>query len=52
MGHKIKVAVIGFGRMGEFYLEDLLSTGRWDVKYICDISETSRQLAKVACPTA
>ena len=52
MGHKIKAAIIGFGRMGEFYLEDLMSTGRWDIVYICDISEASRQLAKIACPSA
>lgn len=52
MGHKIKTAIIGFGRMGEFYLEDLMSTGRWEIVYICDVSESSRQLAKIACPSA
>lgn len=52
MVKKIKAGIIGFGRMGEFYLEDMLSSGRWDVKYICDISENSRYYAGRACPTA
>ena len=28
---KINVGLIGFGRMGEFYLEDLLESGVWNV---------------------
>ena len=52
MDGKIKVGIIGFGRMGEFYLEDMVASGRWDVRYICDVSEYSRGLAAVACPSA
>lgn len=52
MTDKIKVGFIGFGRMGEFYLEDMLSGGRWDVRYICDRSSQARELARIACPSA
>lgn len=52
MEEKIKVAIIGFGRMGEFYLEDMIASGRWDVRYICDVSGHSRSLAAIACPSA
>lgn len=52
MERKIKVAIVGFGRMGEFYLEDLLECGHWDVKYICDCSESARMFAKAVCPAA
>ena len=52
MERKIKVAIIGFGRMGEFYLEDLLECGHWDVKYICDTSESARRFAETVCPAA
>lgn len=48
----IKAAIIGFGRMGEFYLEDMTASGAWEIKYICDVSENARLLAGVACPTA
>lgn len=49
---KINVGLIGFGRMGEFYLEDLLESGVWNVRYICDISPVSRKYAAAACPSA
>lgn len=49
---KIKVGIVGFGRMGEFYLEDLQACGCWDVKYICDVSPQAREFAEAACPTA
>ncbi len=31
---KIKVGIIGFGRMGNKYLTQLLKNGRYDVTYI------------------
>ena len=33
---KIKVGLIGFGRMGRFYLKEMQKSGRWDVAYICE----------------
>ena len=32
---KIKVGLIGFGRMGRFYLKEMQKSGRWEVAYIC-----------------
>ena len=49
---KLKSALIGFGRMGEFYLEDMHGCGRYEVKYICDTSRKSREYAAAACPSA
>ena len=34
---KIKVGLIGFGRMGRFYLKEMQKSGRWEVAYICDL---------------
>lgn len=46
----IKVGLIGFGRMGGFYLEQMQKSGRWDIVYICDISPSSRALAQRLSP--
>ena len=32
----IRIGLIGFGRMGGFYLEELRKSGKWEVAYICD----------------
>ena len=47
---KIKVGLIGFGRMGRFYLKEMQKSGRWDVAYICDINPDCRELAKHLSP--
>lgn len=47
---KIRVGLIGFGRMGRFYLKEMLKSGRWDIAYICDVNPDSRELAKSLCP--
>lgn len=47
---RIKIGLIGFGRMGRFYLEELQKSGRYEVAYICDLSEASRQLAHQLSP--
>ena len=31
---KIKVGIIGFGRMGRFYWEAMRKSGRWEIAYI------------------
>ena len=41
----VKVGLIGFGRMGGFYLDEMQKSGRWDVAYICDVCAESRDLA-------
>lgn len=47
---KIKVGLIGFGRMGEFYLLAMKCSSLWDVAYICDTSPISRELAAQKSP--
>ena len=37
----IKVGIIGFGRMGRFYLKEMLKSPKWEVVYICDVYEGS-----------
>lgn len=50
MGTKIKVGLIGLGRMGRFYLENMQKSGLWDIAYICDINPGIRALAKELSP--
>ncbi len=47
---KIKVGVIGFGRMGELYLRSMRESGRWEIVYICDVSPVARKEAAAAFP--
>ena len=49
---KIKVGLIGFGRMGQMYLESMQKTNRWDITYICDTDSASRELARTLSPTS
>ena len=46
----IKIGIIGFGRMGGFYLEQMQKSWRWDVAYICDLSHESREEARKLSP--
>jgi len=48
----IKIGMIGFGRMGGFYLEQMQKSGRWEVAYICDVSAESRGEARRLAPQA
>ncbi|MDR3059411.1 MAG: Gfo/Idh/MocA family oxidoreductase [Prevotella sp.] len=50
MDNKIKVGLIGFGRMGRFYLQEMQKSGRWDIAYICDVSPKSREIARRLSP--
>ena len=47
---KIKVGLIGFGRMGRFYLQEFQKNDRFEVAYICDPMESSRELAHKLSP--
>lgn len=49
---KIKIALIGFGRMGQMYLKELQKSGRWDVTYICDTDPDTRELARRLSPAS
>ena len=48
----IKIGMIGFGRMGGFYLQEMQKSGAWDVAYICDLSPESREEARRLAPRA
>ncbi len=48
--NSISSALIGYGRMGGFFLKELLSSDRWSVKYIFDTNEESRRLAVAEAP--
>ena len=50
MDSKLKVGIIGFGRMGGFYLTAMQQSGEWDVAYICDVCQESRELAAKLSP--
>lgn len=49
---RIKAGLIGFGRMGEFYLSEMQKSDRWNVAYICDISPESREYAASLSPSS
>ena len=48
----IKVGIIGFGRMGRYYLKEFQSNADYDVAYVCDIDEECRALARKMAPEA
>jgi len=50
MNTKIKVGLIGCGRMGRFYIKEMQKSGRWDIAYICDLSPRSCKLASEISP--
>lgn len=49
---RLKIGMIGFGRMGGLHLKELLKNDKWEVKYICDISEKCCADAKQLAPQA
>ena len=48
----IKIGLIGFGRMGGFYLDELLKSDCWEVAGICDLSPEARATARRLVPGA
>lgn len=46
----IDVGIIGFGRMGRFYLKEFQKNNRYNVKYICDIDASCRDTARKMSP--
>lgn len=41
----LKIGLIGFGRMGRLYAAEFQKNPMWNLAYICDTDEKSRQLA-------
>ena len=50
MSARIKTGLIGLGRMGRFYLEEMQKSGEWDIRYICDVNPGIRALAGELSP--
>ena len=49
---QIKIGIIGLGRMGRFYLDEMRKSGdemrksgKWDIAYICDVNPLVRKEA-------
>lgn len=49
---KIKIALIGFGRMGQMYGEEIRKSERWEVAYVCDYNPDMRAKARSIWPEA
>ncbi|MDL2277749.1 Gfo/Idh/MocA family oxidoreductase [Parabacteroides sp. OttesenSCG-928-G07] len=49
---KINVGIIGCGRMGGFYIEEMLKSGKWNISHLCDKSPVSLEYAKKLSPTS
>lgn len=49
---KIKVAIIGFGRMGQMYCKEMQYSGEWDILYICDTNPDVREEARNIVPAS
>lgn len=50
MSQKVKVGIIGLGRMGGFFLEEMRRSDRWDIVYICDTDPIACELARSKSP--
>jgi myo-inositol 2-dehydrogenase/D-chiro-inositol 1-dehydrogenase len=49
---KLRIGVIGFGKMGQLYVNELLSNPLWDIAYICDTNPEMRKAAAAKAPKA
>ncbi|MDR1414455.1 MAG: Gfo/Idh/MocA family oxidoreductase [Odoribacteraceae bacterium] len=49
---RLKVGVIGFGRMGRLYVEEIRRNPLWTLAYICDSDEETRKAAAMVAPEA
>jgi myo-inositol 2-dehydrogenase/D-chiro-inositol 1-dehydrogenase len=47
---KLKIGIIGFGRMGQKYREEILKNPLWDLIYICDTNREARKIATSLSP--
>jgi myo-inositol 2-dehydrogenase/D-chiro-inositol 1-dehydrogenase len=52
MSRKIRVGVIGFGRMGRGFVSVMQQDDRWEIVSICDMHGPTRELAARTVPTA
>ena len=52
MKRKLRVGIIGFGRMGRGFVSVMQQSELWDIRYICDRDASTRDLAIRTVPTA
>jgi myo-inositol 2-dehydrogenase/D-chiro-inositol 1-dehydrogenase len=52
MNRKLRVGVIGFGRMGRGFVSVMQQNEMWEIAYICDTHPGARELASKTVPTA
>lgn len=52
MNTTIKIGIIGFGRMGRFYVDEMQKSGRWNIAYICDTNPRCCEMAKKISPNS
>jgi len=52
MNRKLRVGVIGYGRMGRGFVSVMQHSDLWDIRYICDMNPDTRALAARTVPTA
>jgi predicted dehydrogenase len=52
MSQKLRVGIIGFGRMGRGFVSVMQQSDRWDIACICDVHAATRELAARTVPTA
>ena len=51
MNSRVKIGVIGFGRMGHFHVKEMLKNGKWEILYICDKDPATRAEASRLVPS-
>jgi myo-inositol 2-dehydrogenase/D-chiro-inositol 1-dehydrogenase len=49
---KLNIGIIGFGRMGQKYGEEILKNPLWNLAYICDNNAEAREKARIMAPHA
>lgn len=47
---QIKIGIIGLGRMGRFYLDEMKKSEKWNIAYICDVNPEVRKEAEGLAP--
>ena len=52
MNRKIRVGIIGFGRMGRGFVSVMQQSDRWEIVSICDVNADTRELAGRTVPKA
>ena len=50
--NRVKIGIIGLGRMGRKHLRELVNCDFWDVKYVCDIDPEKETYSKEIAPNA